>query len=285
MDGAVVVNESVSRLAYANVQLMPDPTIPSSETGTRHRTAERVAKQTTALVIAISQERETLTLFVDTAPLSARSHPRSARPRQPGAGDTRGLPAPARPAAGPSDRARASRRGHARGRARGRSAGGDVHAASPTRSSATASSWGASGRLIKLQLEELIGELPGEKRALVHDYHAVGGARPRRRWSGSRGSPSRSCWSRSSCCSCSPIRVGSIRSITGSSRVATVSSRSVPRLPGAAVRQDRGRLRRPRRDHGGLRRAASGGRGHRSGRIREIKDGLRRLEENSAPES
>jgi len=64
MDGAIVVNESVSRLAYANVQLMPDPTILSSETGTRHRTAERVAKQTTALVIAISQERETLTLFV-----------------------------------------------------------------------------------------------------------------------------------------------------------------------------------------------------------------------------
>src|SRR5919197_3957483 len=50
MDGAIIVNSTVSRLTYANVQLMPDPTIPSAETGTRHRTAERVAKQTNALV-------------------------------------------------------------------------------------------------------------------------------------------------------------------------------------------------------------------------------------------
>jgi diadenylate cyclase len=64
MDGAIIVNESVSKLAHANVQLMPDPTIPSLETGTRHRTAERVAKQTEALVISISQQRETVTVFV-----------------------------------------------------------------------------------------------------------------------------------------------------------------------------------------------------------------------------
>jgi diadenylate cyclase len=64
MDGAIIVNSSLTKLAYANVQLMPDPTIPSAETGTRHRTAERVAKQTGALVISISQQRETVTLFV-----------------------------------------------------------------------------------------------------------------------------------------------------------------------------------------------------------------------------
>lgn len=64
MDGAIVVDESISRLAYANVQLMPDPTIPSAETGTRHRTAERVAKQTGALVVSISQKRETVTVFL-----------------------------------------------------------------------------------------------------------------------------------------------------------------------------------------------------------------------------
>jgi diadenylate cyclase len=67
MDGAIVVDEAISRLAYANVQLMPDPTIPSSETGTRHRTAERVAKQTSALVISISQQRETVTVFLGHA--------------------------------------------------------------------------------------------------------------------------------------------------------------------------------------------------------------------------
>ena len=64
MDGAIIVDSSLSTLAYANVQLMPDPAIPSEETGTRHRTAERVAKQTDALVISISQQRETVTLFV-----------------------------------------------------------------------------------------------------------------------------------------------------------------------------------------------------------------------------
>src|SRR5712691_10666002 len=64
MDGAIIVNAAVSKLVYANVQLMPDPTIPSAVTGTRHRTAERVAKQTDALVISISQQRETVTVFV-----------------------------------------------------------------------------------------------------------------------------------------------------------------------------------------------------------------------------
>src|SRR6266568_4693184 len=64
MDGAIILNLELTKLAYANVQLMPDPTIPSSETGTRHRTAERVAKQTGALVISISQQRETVTLFL-----------------------------------------------------------------------------------------------------------------------------------------------------------------------------------------------------------------------------
>jgi diadenylate cyclase len=67
MDGAIVVDETLTRIAYANVQLMPDPTIPSAETGTRHRTAERVAKQTGVLVVSISQQRETVTVFLGPA--------------------------------------------------------------------------------------------------------------------------------------------------------------------------------------------------------------------------
>jgi diadenylate cyclase len=63
MDGAIVLDPKLKKLAYANVQLMPDPTIPSSETGTRHRTAERVAKQTGALVVSISQQRSTISLY------------------------------------------------------------------------------------------------------------------------------------------------------------------------------------------------------------------------------
>ena len=65
MDGAIVLNGQATKIAWANVQLMPDPTILSSETGTRHRTAERVSKQTTALVIAISQRREVVSVYVD----------------------------------------------------------------------------------------------------------------------------------------------------------------------------------------------------------------------------
>ncbi|MBA2615036.1 MAG: DNA integrity scanning protein DisA [Actinobacteria bacterium] len=64
MDGAIIVNSDLTKLVYANVQLMPDPTIASDETGTRHRTAERVAKQTGSLVVSISQARETVTIFV-----------------------------------------------------------------------------------------------------------------------------------------------------------------------------------------------------------------------------
>src|SRR5215218_1289680 len=67
MDGALVLNSNATKIAAANVQLMPDPTILSLETGTRHRTAERVSKQTDALVIAISQRREVVSLYVDGA--------------------------------------------------------------------------------------------------------------------------------------------------------------------------------------------------------------------------
>ena len=65
MDGAIVLNVNATKIAMANVQLMPDPTILSVETGTRHRTAERVSKQTDALVIAISQRRDVVSLYVD----------------------------------------------------------------------------------------------------------------------------------------------------------------------------------------------------------------------------
>ena len=64
MDGAIVISSDLQKLVYANVQLMPDASIQTSETGTRHRTAERVAKQTDALVVSISQQRETVTVFV-----------------------------------------------------------------------------------------------------------------------------------------------------------------------------------------------------------------------------
>ena len=65
MDGAIVLNANATKIVHANVQLTPDPTILTLETGTRHRTAERVSKQTDALVVAISERREVVSLYVD----------------------------------------------------------------------------------------------------------------------------------------------------------------------------------------------------------------------------
>src|SRR5436305_3816432 len=67
MDGAIVLSANATKICWANVQLMPDPTIMSMETGTRHRTAERVSKQTDALVIAVSQRRDVVSLYLDGA--------------------------------------------------------------------------------------------------------------------------------------------------------------------------------------------------------------------------
>src|ERR1700749_500201 len=67
MDGAIALNANATKIAWCNVQLMPDPTILTSETGTRHRTAERISKQTDALLIAISQRRDVVSLYVDGA--------------------------------------------------------------------------------------------------------------------------------------------------------------------------------------------------------------------------
>ncbi|RQD73837.1 MAG: DNA integrity scanning protein DisA [Halanaerobium sp. MSAO_Bac5] len=63
MDGAIVLDQDAENILFANAQLIPDPTIESSETGTRHKTAERVARQTGELVIAISQRRSIITIY------------------------------------------------------------------------------------------------------------------------------------------------------------------------------------------------------------------------------
>ncbi|MGZ4173783.1 MAG: DNA integrity scanning diadenylate cyclase DisA [Solirubrobacteraceae bacterium] len=65
MDGAIVLNANATKIVHANVQLTPDPTILTLETGTRHRTAERVSKQTDALMVAVSERREVVSLYVD----------------------------------------------------------------------------------------------------------------------------------------------------------------------------------------------------------------------------
>lgn len=63
MDRAVVVDEGLKTILYANAHLVPSPSIPSQETGTRHRVAEQVAQQLEKLVIAISEDSHQVTLF------------------------------------------------------------------------------------------------------------------------------------------------------------------------------------------------------------------------------
>ncbi|HWH32579.1 MAG TPA: DNA integrity scanning diadenylate cyclase DisA [Egibacteraceae bacterium] len=65
MDGAIILDNTVERILYANVHLVPDPSIPTAETGTRHRTAERVAKQTARPVISVSESMRIVSLYVD----------------------------------------------------------------------------------------------------------------------------------------------------------------------------------------------------------------------------
>lgn len=67
MDGAIVLNAEAGRIVRANVHLVPDPAISTFESGTRHRTAERVAKQIGVPVVAVSQSMRIVTLYVDSA--------------------------------------------------------------------------------------------------------------------------------------------------------------------------------------------------------------------------
>lgn len=65
MDGAIVLDGSLSRIVRAAVHLVPDSTIPTEESGTRHRTAERVAKQCGYPVISVSQSMRIIALYLD----------------------------------------------------------------------------------------------------------------------------------------------------------------------------------------------------------------------------
>ncbi|MBK6441852.1 MAG: DNA integrity scanning protein DisA [Actinomycetales bacterium] len=64
MDGAVVIDKDIAKIVRANTQLVPDSRIETSESGTRHRTAERVAKQTGLPVISVSKSMQTIALYV-----------------------------------------------------------------------------------------------------------------------------------------------------------------------------------------------------------------------------
>ena len=172
MDGAIIVDAAVKRLAWANVQLMPDPTIPSEETGTRHRTAERVAKQTGALVVSVSQQRETVTIFVGPARYQLDPVADVLAKTNQALGTletyrqrleqvlTRLTALEFQNAVVLDDVLVTLQRAEMTSRMAERIGRDCVEL-------------GSEGRLIRLQLEELVGDVPRERDAIMRDYHAV----------------------------------------------------------------------------------------------------------------
>ncbi|HSG79706.1 MAG TPA: DNA integrity scanning diadenylate cyclase DisA [Acidimicrobiia bacterium] len=73
MDGAIITDEAAEVMYRANVHLIPDPTIATSETGTRHRTAERVAVETGRPVVVVSEGRSTAMLYIGRTKYELRS--------------------------------------------------------------------------------------------------------------------------------------------------------------------------------------------------------------------
>ena len=65
MDGAIVVDKSLTQILRANYHLNPDPSLPTSETGMRHRTAARMSLLTRAMVISVSERRQVVTVYID----------------------------------------------------------------------------------------------------------------------------------------------------------------------------------------------------------------------------
>nr|WP_239579266.1 DNA integrity scanning diadenylate cyclase DisA [Microlunatus panaciterrae] len=65
MDGAIIIDSNTDRIVRAGVHLMPDASIATEETGTRHRTADRVARQTNLPVVSVSASMSTIALFID----------------------------------------------------------------------------------------------------------------------------------------------------------------------------------------------------------------------------
>jgi diadenylate cyclase len=284
MDGAIIVNPSLSKLSYANVQLMPDPTIPSVETGTRHRTAERVAKQTGALVISISQQRATISVYVGPMRYQLDAVPEVlAKTNQ----------------ALATLETYAQRLQQVLIRLNALEFQNTVvlddvlivlqRAEMTTRMASEierdCTELGAEGRLIQMQLHELVGEIPAERALVVHDYHAEGaGPRAELALEGLRSLPYRQL-----------LESERLAELLGFRREVNPLDRSVaprglrilsriPRLPETVVQKvvrDLGDLdsivRASQRDLEGI-----GGVG--AVRAREIREGLRRLQEQNLVE-
>ena len=180
MDGAVVLTGDLTRIVRASVQLVPDPTIVTEETGTRHRTAERVAKQTGFPVVSVSQSMRIIALYVhgiryvldDSASILSRANQALATLERyklrldEVAGTLSALEiedlVTVRDAMAVSQRLEMVRR-------------------IATEIEGYGVELGSDGRLLSLQLEELMAGVDGERELVVRDYLVSGSGRKARR--------------------------------------------------------------------------------------------------------
>jgi len=179
MDGAVVLTADLTRIVRASAQLVPDPGIASEETGTRHRTAERVAKQTGFPVISVSQSMRIIALYVhgrryvldDSAAILSRANQALATLERyklrldEVAGTLSALEiedlVTVRDAMAVSQRLEMVRR-------------------IATEIEGYVVELGTDGRLLSLQLDELMAGVEGERELVVRDYLVEGSLRRRR---------------------------------------------------------------------------------------------------------
>ena len=178
MDGALVVTGDLTKIVKAGVQLVPDSSIETAETGTRHRTAERVAKQTGYPVISVSQSMRIIALYVDgrryvlddSAAILSRANQALATLERyklrldEVAGTLSALEiddlVTVRDAMAVSQRLEMVRR-------------------IATEIESYVVELGTDGRLLVLQLEELMAGVEGERELIVRDYLVEGGKRGR----------------------------------------------------------------------------------------------------------
>ncbi len=179
MDGALVLTGDLSKIVRASVQLVPDPAIATQETGTRHRTAERVAKQTGHPVVSVSQSMRIIALYTpsgryvldDSASILSRANQALATLERyklrldEVAGTLSALEiedlVTVRDAMAVSQRLEMVRR-------------------IATEIEGYVVELGTDGRLLSLQLEELMAGVDGERELVVRDYLVSGSGRKSR---------------------------------------------------------------------------------------------------------
>ena len=169
MDGAIILAPDASRIARANVHLVPSPNVPTAETGTRHRTAERVARSIDVPVISVSEELSLIAVY-----RNSEKHPLEPIPR---------LLARANQALSTLERYKA-RLDHVSGSLSALEVEDLVtvrdvvtvlqRAEMVRRIAEEIESYivelGDDGRLVRLQLEELVGGVEDDRRLVIKDY-------------------------------------------------------------------------------------------------------------------